>query len=101
ITEIPGSPARIPGASLSTLAVIGGAEKGPVDEPIKVFGFQEFVLQVGSFRADSLMPTEAFAFFQNGGTSLMVVRVAGAGSATAFGVFTDEHTENTGSDGTG
>lgn len=76
IQEVSGTPGPITGVSTSNLGLIGFTDKGPVDEPILVTSYPEFSTKFGSFTADGLTPTMAFAFFQNGGQRLYVVRVA-------------------------
>jgi len=76
IKEVPGGPGPITGVSTSNLGLIGFTKKGPVDDPILVTSYPEFATNFGSFTEKGLTPTEAFAFFQNGGERLYVVRVA-------------------------
>jgi|GEM_PF-2285284 len=76
IKEIPGGPGPIAGVSTSNLGLIGFTEKGPVDDPILVTSYPEFASKFGTFTSKGLTPTMAFAFFQNGGQRLYVVRVA-------------------------
>ena len=86
IEEIAGGPAAISATSPSTGAMIGGAVEGPVNEPTLVTTFREYGDLFGPFTSISRMTTSAFAFFQNGGQNLVVVRVvpADADKATTY-----------------
>jgi phage tail sheath protein FI len=75
IEERSSGPGPIQGVSTSNLGLIGFSKKGPTNQPILVTSFQEFTAKFGDFTAASLAPTEAFAFFQNGGSTLYFVRV--------------------------
>lgn len=84
IQEKPGVPGPIAGVSTSNLGLIGFTSKGPVDDPILVQSFPEFTQKFGSFITAGLTPTMAYAFFQNGGSTLYVVRVAASDSVDAY-----------------
>ena len=75
IEERAGAPAGITSTSPSTGAMVGGAIEGPVNEPLLVTSFTEYAANFGSFTPLSRMATSAYAFFQNGGQNLVVVRV--------------------------
>ena len=83
IQEVAGAPASIGSASPSTGAMIGGGLSGPTNEPVLVTSFTEYVSRFGSFNTISRMATSAFAFFQNGGQLLRVVRVVPTDATTA------------------
>lgn len=84
IQEVSGGPGPISGVSTSTLGLIGFTKKGLVDEPILSTNFNEFVSNFGDFTEDSLTPTMAYAFFQNGGQRLYTVRVTASDSEEAL-----------------
>jgi phage tail sheath protein FI len=84
IQEKPGVPGPIAGVSTSNLGLIGFTEKGPVDDPILVTSFPEFTQKFGSFTTAGLTPTMAYAFFQNGGATLYVVRVTASDAIDAY-----------------
>lgn len=75
IVEKKGAPGPIQGVSPSALALVGFTLRGLTDQPILCTSPTEFEDNFGSFTGKSLTPTEAFAFFQNGGNRLYVVRV--------------------------
>jgi len=88
IKEVSGGPGPITGVSTSNLGLIGYTQKGPVDEPILVTSFPEFATTFGSFTEKGLTPTMAYAFFQNGGQRLYVVRVAASDAADGLWNYT-------------
>jgi len=85
VQEVPSAVRPIEGVSTSTAAFIGVADKGPVPgtilptgrpaQPVLVTSFTEYTRRFGGFRQDSFLTYAAQAFFQNGGSSLYVVRV--------------------------
>jgi phage tail sheath protein FI len=75
IKEIPSGPGPISGVTTSNLGLIGFTSRGPVDYPTLVTSFTEFNTKFGSFLTNGLLPTMAYAFFQNSGQRLYVVRV--------------------------
>ena len=93
VQEVSSGVHSIEGVSTSTAAFIGVTDKGPVPgttlptgQPARaalVNGFTEYQRVFGGFRNDSFLTYAARAFFDNGGRSLYVVRVTGAGAARA------------------
>jgi phage tail sheath protein FI len=75
IKEIPSGPGPIAGVSTSNLGLIGFTTRGPVDEPVLVTSFSEFTDKFGTFTEKGLAPIMAYAFFQNSGQRLYMVRV--------------------------
>jgi uncharacterized protein len=85
VQELPSAVHPIEGASTSTAAFIGVAEKGPVPgtilptgrmaQPMLVTSFTDYTRQFGGFRQDSFLTYAVRAFFENGGRRLYVVRV--------------------------
>jgi phage tail sheath protein FI len=92
IQELAGGPVPVQSASPSTAALVGGALEGPVNTPTLVTSFTEYVRKFGSFNSLSLMTTSAFAFFQNGGQRLRVVRVAPADAVAASAALSEDIT---------
>lgn len=84
IKEIPSGPGPITGVTTSNLGLIGFTSRGPVDYPTLVTSFTELSTKFGSFITDGLLPTMAYAFFQNGGQRLYVVRVTHADAEEAL-----------------
>lgn len=83
IKEIPSGPGPIAGVTTSNLGLIGFTTRGPVDEPILVTSFAEFTAKFGTFTEKGLTPIMAYAFFQNSGQRLYVVRVCHDDAADA------------------
>lgn len=83
IQEKPGAPSPLSGVSASTLALVGFTEKGPINDPVLVTGFKDFERRFGGFISESIIPTTLHAFFKNGGALARIVRVVGAGAASA------------------
>lgn len=85
VQEVPSAVRPIQGVSTSTAAFIGVADKGPVPgtilpsgrpaQPVLVTSFTEYTRKFGAFRQDSFLTYAVQAFFQNGGSSLYVIRV--------------------------
>src|SRR5437016_10185849 len=85
VQEVPSAVRPIQGVSTSTAAFIGVADKGPVPgttlpsgrpaQPVLLSSFTEYSRNFGGFRQDSYLTYAVQAFFQNGGSSLYVVRV--------------------------
>jgi len=74
IKEVSSGPGPISGVTTSNLGLIGFTTRGEVDYPVLCTSFTEFVTKFGSFTEKGLLPTMAYAFFQNGGQRLYVVR---------------------------
>jgi hypothetical protein len=91
VQEVPSAVKPIEGVSSSTAAFIGFADKGPVPgtilpsgrpaQPVLVTSFTEYSRNFGGFRADSYLTYAVQSFFQNGGSSLYVIRVIPAPSS--------------------
>jgi phage tail sheath protein FI len=85
VQEVPSAVRPIQGVSTSTAAFIGVADKGPVPgttlpsgrpaQPVLVTSFTEYSRKFGGFRTDSYLTYAVQGFFQNGGSSLYVIRV--------------------------
>ena len=76
VEEVPGAPRPIEGVSTSTTAFIGAAERGQINEPIKVQSFGEFERLFGGLAQGSALGFAVRQFFENGGTRAVIVRVA-------------------------
>jgi len=86
VQETPAITLPVEGVSTATAAFIGVADKGPVPgtilsngrmaQPVLVTSFTQYTRQFGGFRQDSFLTYAVRTFFQNGGQSLYVVRVA-------------------------
>jgi phage tail sheath protein FI len=74
IEEKSAGPGPIQGVSTSNLGLIGFSRKGHINKPMLFNSFPEFEAKCGTFTSKSLGPTEAFAYFSNGGRNLYFVR---------------------------
>jgi hypothetical protein len=84
VEEIPSGVHTISGVATSITAFVGGAQRGPVNDPVSVFSFGDFQRTFGGMTSDVLPGTSvplyslAFAvndFFLNGGSQAVIVRV--------------------------
>jgi len=66
----------IEGVSTSTAAFIGIAQKGPMNEPALITGWEEFRRTFGDYMKESYLAYAVYGFFSNGGKRCYVVRVA-------------------------
>jgi hypothetical protein len=89
VDEVPSGVRPIAAVSTSVAAFIGVAEKGPINEAVKIFNFTEYQNRYGGFLLSSYLSYAVFQFFNNGGTQCYIVRVAGANTATANIVLKD------------
>jgi len=62
--------------STSACAMVGIAEKGPVNKAVLVTSWEQFIRKFGSYIADGYLAYAARAFFDNGGQVLYVNRTA-------------------------
>jgi len=85
IEEVPNNPVGIAGVSPSIGSMVGGSLQGPTNTPTAVTSFTDYVNRFGSFTSLSRMTTSAYAFFQNGGQNLVVVRVVPTDATAASG----------------
>jgi phage tail sheath protein FI len=76
VQEVSSGVRPIEGASTSTAAFIGPAEKGPLDRAYMVTSFTEFQTVYGGFLKDSWLAQSALQFFNNGGRRLYIARIA-------------------------
>ncbi|HEX8353320.1 MAG TPA: phage tail sheath subtilisin-like domain-containing protein [Pyrinomonadaceae bacterium] len=76
VQEVSSGVRPIEGASTSTAAFIGPAEKGPLDRAHMVTSFTEFQAVYGGFLKDGWLAQSALQFFNNGGRRLYIARIA-------------------------
>jgi phage tail sheath protein FI len=89
VEEVPSAVKTIEGASTSTAAFIGVAERGPVAHAELVTSFTQYRRVFGGYRADSFLTYAVQNFFDNGGKKCYIVRVVGGGAETADLVLND------------
>lgn len=89
VEEVSSGVRPIQAASTSTAAFIGIAEKGPLNEPVRVFNFTEYQTQFGGFLRTSYLSYSVYQFFNNGGSQCYIIRVAGNNTESANIVLND------------
>ncbi|HEU0074652.1 MAG TPA: phage tail sheath subtilisin-like domain-containing protein [Dehalococcoidia bacterium] len=77
VEEVPGGSRPIEGVGTSVAAFVGFAEKGPVDEPVRVTNWTQYTNTFGGFVKSGYMPLSVYGFFANGGGNAWVIRVGG------------------------
>ncbi|MGR9072434.1 MAG: phage tail sheath family protein [Gammaproteobacteria bacterium] len=79
---------KITGVRTDIAGFVGIAKSGPLDTPVPVESFRQFVSHFGGFSGASFLAYSVQAFFANGGRRCWVVRVASrdesAGATAAF-----------------
>lgn len=88
VEEVSSGVRPIQAAGTSTAAFIGIAEKGPLNEAVKVFNFTEYQNLYGGFLNSSFLSHSVYQFFNNGGSQCYIIRV-GANLKTANIVLND------------
>ena len=73
------------GVDTAILGTVGWTQKGPVNKPILISSWADFVRKFGDLWKSSLMPYEVLAFFNSGGAKAYVVRVVPDDADTAGG----------------
>ncbi len=76
IEEISSGVRSITGVSTSVTAFIGLAGRGPINEPVTIQSYAEFERRFGGLQKDFALGYSVAAFFRNGGSQAIVVRVA-------------------------
>ena len=95
IQEVPKGPAPVLAVSASTCAMVGFTDEGITNEPTLITSFPEFTSKFGTFTSSGRLPTAAFAYFQNGGQNLVVVRTVGSGATKAQAIVPQAVTSGT------
>ena len=85
IEEIPSGVRTIAGVATSITAMVGRTRRGPLNRPVRVFSFGEFERVFGGLWDDAPLTFAALHCFQNGGSDLLVVRVAADNAASSKG----------------
>jgi phage tail sheath protein FI len=88
VEEVSSGIRPIQAAGTSTAAFIGIAEKGSLNEAVKIFNFTEYQNLYGGFLNSSFLSHSVYQFFNNGGSQCYIIRV-GANLQTANIVLND------------
>jgi hypothetical protein len=83
ILIVDGAPPGAAALDTGTAFMFGVAERGPVDRAVKVPSVDDYAETFGSRSGGSLLYDSVSAYFSEGGGSLYVARVGGAGLASA------------------
>jgi phage tail sheath protein FI len=86
IEEIPSGVRTITGVATSITALIGGAPRGPVDEPITINSYSDYERIFGGLSNASSMGFAVRDFYLNGGSQAIVVRVINGGTPASIKV---------------
>jgi Bacteriophage tail sheath protein len=78
---VPPAPPALPRTDIA--GFVGLAERGPLDEPRRLEGWREFQRVFGGFLPYSNLAYAVRAFFENGGSTCVVVRVADRSATSA------------------
>lgn len=92
VEEVPSGVRPITGASTSTAAFIGQAQKGSLTEAVRIFNFTQFQNLYGDFMLGSYLAHAVFQFFNNGGSQCYIVRVGSDSALPANIVINDRVT---------
>ncbi|MDI6792594.1 MAG: hypothetical protein QME81_06980 [bacterium] len=83
VEEIPSGTYPIQAVGTSTAGFVGVATKGPLNQPMLITNWSQFVKHYGSYRRDSFLAYTVYGFFLNKGKRCYVNRVASASAAIA------------------
>jgi phage tail sheath protein FI len=75
IEEVPSGPQPITAAPTSVVAVIGTTERGPIETPVRITGWADYVRTFGGRVPGRFTAESIFGYFENGGPAAYVVRV--------------------------
>jgi Bacteriophage tail sheath protein len=81
IEEIPSGVRTIMGVSTSVALFIGRTKQGPMKKPTRFLNYPEFARIFGTDTSLSELPDSVRLFFENGGTSCYVMRIANGAAA--------------------
>jgi uncharacterized protein len=75
LEELPSSVRTITGVATSIAAFVGQAAKGPVNTPVTVTSYADFERVFGGLWINSRLGYAVSNFYQNGGTTAVIVRI--------------------------
>jgi uncharacterized protein len=80
VEEVPAGARPIEGVGTSVAAFLGFAPQGPLNEPILVTNWSQYVSAFGDFVEGSYLASAVYGFFANGGGICYVVRIGDGAS---------------------
>jgi len=83
IEEIPSGVHTIIGVSTSITAFIGRAQRGPLNDPVRIQSFGDYERVFGGLWVDSTMNYAVRQYFINGGSDAIIIRIYKADSDVA------------------
>jgi phage tail sheath protein FI len=92
IEEVSTGPKPIAGVPTGAAAIVGKTERGPQLDPTRLSNWQGYLSTFGGFVDGSATAESAYGFFENGGTTLWVVR-ADDGSLSRWSVLDGTNTQ--------
>ncbi|MEV5570193.1 phage tail sheath subtilisin-like domain-containing protein [Spirillospora sp. NPDC052269] len=81
VEEVASGSRPIEGVGTSVAAFVGFAPEGPLNEPVLVTNWSQYVAAFGDFTDGYYLAHSVYGFFNNGGTTCYVIRVGGAPAA--------------------
>ncbi|WBQ06490.1 phage tail sheath family protein [Kribbella sp. CA-293567] len=78
VEEVSSGSKPIEGVGTAVAAFVGFAEKGPVNEPVLVTNWTQYVETFGQFVDGAVLAHSVYGYFLNGGGTAYVVRVGGS-----------------------
>jgi uncharacterized protein len=81
VQEIPSGSRTITGVATAVTAFVGRAPRGPVDRPVAISSYAQFVRLFGGLWRDSGLGYAVRDYYLNGGNLAVVVRLAGGADA--------------------
>lgn len=85
VEEVARGSRPIEGVGTSVAAFVGLAPTGPLNEPVLVTNWSQYVASFGDFTDGYYLAHSVYGFFDNGGTAAYVVRVGGDDAQGAAG----------------
>ncbi|MEX0171481.1 phage tail sheath family protein [Streptomyces sp. LMG1-1-1.1] len=83
VEEVASGSRPIEGVGTSVAAFVGLSPTGPLNEPVLVTNWSQYVASFGDFTDGYYLAHSVYGFFNNGGTAAYVVRVGGGDAAGA------------------
>src|SRR5262245_60482342 len=78
VEEVASGSRPIEGVGTSVAAFVGFAPEGPLNEPVLVTNWSQYIGSFGDFTDGYYLAHAVYGFFNNGGTTCYVIRVGGA-----------------------
>lgn len=79
VYEQPGAQQSLPRASTSVTAFVGRTLRGPVNRPVTITSFNDYQAIFGGLWQPSTLSYAVEQYFENGGSTALIVRVANGG----------------------